>query len=106
MEWKQRKEETQQLWTKAVDRATTPGLLARQVSLALGHTEEAMNYFSLTTGLPRGAERSCFRWGLLQDMGIVTMGLGREHLGILFFSVVKFNSLKSGYDRRIRLELG
>jgi hypothetical protein len=35
----------------------------------------------------------------------VAMGLGRGHLGVLFFSVVKYNLLKSGYDTSIYLEL-
>lgn len=40
MDWRQWKEETLQLWTKAVDRASAPGLPAIQISLAPGQTEE------------------------------------------------------------------
>lgn len=93
----------EQLWTKAVDRAMTPGLLARQVILALGQAEEARLSYSFTTGLPRGVERSCFTWGLVQETEIVAMGLGRGHLGLLLFSVVKYNLLKSGFSRNTPL---
>lgn len=99
MEWKQKKEETLGLRTKAVDRARTPALLARQVSLALGQTEEARLYLSFTTGLQG--------WSVRASPGDRDCGSGTDRAGDswAFFSAVKYNLLKSGYDH-IHPELG
>lgn len=102
MKWKQRKEETLPLWTKAVDRAATPGLLARQVSLALGQAEEARLSFTLPTRLPRGAERSC--GGLSRRQGLWLWDRAGDTW--VFSSVVIYNLLKSGFDKSTHLELG
>lgn len=102
MEWRPWKEETRQLWTKAVDRATASGFLARRISLAPGQMEESRLYSvslcqegqseaRLPGGLPKGWDHG---YGSVQ-------GTARS-----FISIVKYNLLKSTYARSTYLEPG
>lgn len=79
--WRLRKEEMLQLWTKAVDRATAPGLPARHQARL--RAQVLLQSHSLSA--KRGSVK-CFYLGAFREAGTTATGL--------FFSTVKCNLLK------------
>lgn len=88
-----------------MDRATAPGFLARQVSLTPDQTEEPRLYFIQSHSAKRGRVKQVYL-GVFQKAGTMVTEACRRQPGVSFFSIVKYNLLKSTYARRIYLEPG